>query len=91
VVDKTLYQPKFGINEESVSSMNEHEEQEMPPGMGSRVTVSIIVFFGLLIFCDNLCCIFRFVIQPFQADRRYPGRFTCSDSDTRSDVGFLGH
>ena len=90
MVDKTLYQPKFGIKKESVSSMNENEE-EMPPGMGSRVTVSIIVFFGLLIFCDNLCCIFRFIIQPFSADRRYSGRFACSDSDSRSDVGFLGH
>lgn len=29
--------------------MNENEE-EMPPGMGSRVVVSIIIFFGLLIF-----------------------------------------
>jgi len=29
--------------------MNENEE-EMPPGLGPRVAVSIIVFFGLLIF-----------------------------------------
>jgi uncharacterized RDD family membrane protein YckC len=48
VVDKRLYQPRFGIEEECVSIMNENEE--MPPGMASRVAVSIIVFFGLLIF-----------------------------------------
>ncbi|HEY9246829.1 MAG TPA: hypothetical protein VIO11_08290 [Candidatus Methanoperedens sp.] len=30
--------------------MNEDENKEIPPGLESRVIVSIIVFFGLLIF-----------------------------------------
>jgi hypothetical protein len=30
--------------------MNEIENKEFPPGLGPRVVVSIIVFFGLLIF-----------------------------------------
>jgi membrane protein YdbS with pleckstrin-like domain len=29
--------------------MNQNENQETPPGLASRVVVSIIVFFGLLI------------------------------------------
>jgi len=65
VVDKTLYQPKFGIKKESVSSMNENEE-EMPPGMGSRVTVSIIVFFGLLIFAIIYVAFFASSFSLFQ-------------------------
>lgn len=30
--------------------MNQNENQETPPGLALRVVVSIIVFFGLLIF-----------------------------------------
>ncbi len=30
--------------------MNQNENQETPPGLAPRVAVSIIVFFGLLIF-----------------------------------------
>jgi len=30
--------------------MNQNENQEIPPGLAPRVSVSIIVFFGLLIF-----------------------------------------
>ncbi len=41
--------------------------------------------------CDNLCCILCFIIQPFSEDCRHCGCHTYSDSNSRSDVGFLGY
>jgi len=46
--------------------MNEHEEQEMPPGLGPRVAVSIIVFFGLLIFAIIYVAFFASSFSLFQ-------------------------
>ena len=46
--------------------MNENEDQEMPPGMGPRVAVSIIVFFGLLIFAIIYVAFFASSFSLFQ-------------------------
>jgi hypothetical protein len=45
--------------------MNENEE-EIPPEMGSRVVVSIIVFFGLLIFAIIYVAFFASSFSLFQ-------------------------
>ncbi len=46
--------------------MNQEENQETPPGLASRVTVSIIVFFGLLIFAIVYVAFFGSSFSLFQ-------------------------
>ncbi len=46
--------------------MNRNENQETPPGMASRVAVSIIVFFGLLIFSIIYVAFFASTFSLFQ-------------------------
>ena len=46
--------------------MNRNENQETPPGMASRVAVSIIVFFGLLIFSIIYVAFFASTFDLFQ-------------------------
>ncbi len=47
-------------------SMNQEENQEMPPGLASRVVVSIVVFFGLLIFAIIYVAFFASSFSLFQ-------------------------
>lgn len=46
--------------------MNRNENQETPPGLASRVVVSIIVFFGLLIFSIIYVAFFASTFGLFQ-------------------------
>ena len=46
--------------------MNQNENQETPPGLASRVVVSIIVFFGLLIFSIIYVAFFASTFSLFQ-------------------------
>ncbi|NJD76377.1 MAG: hypothetical protein FIB08_04680 [Candidatus Methanoperedens sp.] len=46
--------------------MNQEENQEAPPGLASRVVVSIIVFFGLLIFAIIYVAFFGSSFSLFQ-------------------------
>ena len=46
--------------------MNQVEDQETPPGLASRVIVSIIVFFGLLIFSIIYVAFFASSFSLFQ-------------------------
>lgn len=46
--------------------MNQEENQETPPGLASRVAVSIIVFFGLLIFSIAYVAFFAASYSLFQ-------------------------
>ena len=46
--------------------MNQNENQETPPGFASRVVVSIIVFFGLLIFALIYVAFFAISFSLFQ-------------------------
>jgi len=46
--------------------MNQNENQETPPGLASRVVVSIIVFFGLLIFAIIYVAFFASSFSLFQ-------------------------
>lgn len=46
--------------------MNENENQETPPGLAIRVAVSIIVFFGLLIFAIIYVAFFASSFSLFQ-------------------------
>ncbi len=46
--------------------MNRNENQETPPGLASRVVVSIIVFFGLLIFSIIYVAFFASTFSLFQ-------------------------
>ena len=46
--------------------MNETENQEIPPGLGPRVVVSIIVFFGLLIFAIIYVAFYAISFSLFQ-------------------------
>ncbi|HLB71030.1 MAG: hypothetical protein OIN88_11540 [Candidatus Methanoperedens sp.] len=46
--------------------MNQVEDQETPPGVASRVIVSIIVFFGLLIFSIIYVAFFASSFSLFQ-------------------------
>ena len=46
--------------------MNRNENQETPPGLASRVVVSIIVFFGLLIFSIIYVAFFPSTFSLFQ-------------------------
>ncbi len=46
--------------------MNQNESQETPPGLASRVAVSIIVFFGLLIFAIIYVAFFATPFDLFQ-------------------------
>lgn len=46
--------------------MNQNENQEYPPGLASRVVVSIIVLFGLLIFSIIYVAFFASTITLFQ-------------------------
>ena len=46
--------------------MNRNENQETPPGLASRVVVSIIVFFGLLIFSIIYVAFFASTFRLFQ-------------------------
>jgi hypothetical protein len=46
--------------------MNQNENQETPPGLASRVVVSIIVFFGLLIFAIVYVAFFAASFSLFQ-------------------------
>jgi len=46
--------------------MNQNENQGTPPGLASRVVVSIIVFFGLLIFSIIYVAFFASTFSLFQ-------------------------
>ena len=46
--------------------MNQEENQENPPGLAPRVVVSIIVFFGLLIFAIIYVAFFASSFSLFQ-------------------------
>ncbi len=46
--------------------MNQEETQETPPGLAPRVAVSIIVFFGLLIFAIIYVAFFAASYSTFQ-------------------------
>lgn len=46
--------------------MNENENLETPPGLAPRVVVSIIVFFGLLIFAIIYVAFFASAFSLFQ-------------------------
>ena len=46
--------------------MNQNENQKTPPGLASRVVVSIIVFFGLLIFAIIYVAFFASSFSLFQ-------------------------
>ena len=46
--------------------MDRNENQDMPPGLGSRVVVSIIVLFGLLIFSIIYVAFFAISFSLFQ-------------------------
>ncbi len=46
--------------------MNQNENQETPPGLAPRVAVSIIVFFGLLIFAIIYVAFFASSFSLFQ-------------------------
>ncbi len=46
--------------------MNENENQENPPGLAIRVSVSILVFFGLLIFAIIYVAFFAASFSLFQ-------------------------
>ncbi len=46
--------------------MNQIESQETPPGLAPRVVVSIIVFFGLLIFAIIYVAFFASTFSLFQ-------------------------
>lgn len=46
--------------------MNETENQEMPPGLAPRIVVSIIVFFGLLIFAIIYVAFYAISFSLFQ-------------------------
>jgi hypothetical protein len=46
--------------------MNQNENQDIPPGLGMRVVVSIIVFFGLLIFAIIYVAFYAMSFSLFQ-------------------------
>ena len=46
--------------------MNQEENQKMPPGLAPRVAVSIVVFFGLLIFSILYVAFFASSYSTFQ-------------------------
>lgn len=46
--------------------MNLNENQETPPGLASRVVISIIVFFGLMIFSIIYVAFFASTFSLFQ-------------------------
>jgi len=46
--------------------MNQNENQETPPGLASRVVVSIIILFGLLIFSIIYVAFFASTFSLFQ-------------------------
>ena len=46
--------------------MNQNENQDIPPGLGMRVVVSIIVFFGLLIFAIIYVAFYASSFSTFQ-------------------------
>jgi len=46
--------------------MNQNENQDMPPGLGSRVVISIIVLFGLMIFAIIYVAFFAISFSLFQ-------------------------
>ncbi len=46
--------------------MNQEENQETPPGLASRIAVSIIIFFGLLIFAIIYVAFFASSFSLFQ-------------------------
>ncbi len=46
--------------------MNQNENQETPPGLAPRVAVSIIVFFGLLIFAIIYVAFLASMFSTFQ-------------------------
>ena len=47
-------------------NMNQEENKETPPGLAPRVAVSIIVFFGLLIFAIIYVVFFASSFSSFQ-------------------------
>jgi hypothetical protein len=53
------------MNEES-GEMNQDEKREMPPGLALRVTVSIVVLFGGLIFAIIYVAFFASSFSLFQ-------------------------
>ncbi len=71
--------------------MNQEENKETPPGLAPRVAVSIIVFFGLLIFAIIYVVFFASSFSFFQQIVIISGCSTRGDCNSRSDVGFLGH